>query len=140
MKIIVNIWSKMKSFFKREDDKCSQKESSFHTLTPTDNVENGEVYEDALEYALSQESVTNIAVTGPYGSGKSSVIKSFFKSKKYKTITLSLASFRDCSESKNFENGNIQREEEETINNTETTSSNSHLQRLIEISILQQLF
>lgn len=140
MEIIVNIWNKIKSFFKREDDKCSQKESSFHTLTPTDNVENGEVYEDALKYALSQESVTNIAVTGPYGSGKSSVIKSFFKSKKYKTITLSLASFRDCSENKNFENGNIQREEEETINNTETTSSNSHLQRLIEISILQQLF
>lgn len=140
MEIIVNIWNKIKSFFKRGNNKYTQKDSPFHTLTPIDNVENGEVYEKALEYALSQESVTNIAITGPYGSGKSSVIKSFFKSKKYKTITLSLASFRDCSESKNFENGNIQREEEETINNTETTSSNSHLQRLIEISILQQLF
>ncbi|EHC05640.1 hypothetical protein Sbal625DRAFT_2904 [Shewanella baltica OS625] len=41
-------------------------------------------YFEALDFAFSQDDVKNIAVTGPYGSGKSTVIESFLSlHKKY---------------------------------------------------------
>ena len=53
----------------------------YHVLTPkTDLVD--EVYFGAIDYALKDKSVHNIAVTGPYGAGKSSVIHSYIKKRK----------------------------------------------------------
>ena len=37
----------------------------------------GPLYIEALEWALKNERIKNIALTGPYGSGKSSIIESF---------------------------------------------------------------
>lgn len=48
----------------------------FKKLTPERNIDLG-IYEDALNYALSEEDVRNIAVSGAYGAGKSSVIESY---------------------------------------------------------------
>ncbi len=38
------------------------------------------VYSDKLDNALKDERVTNIAISAPYGVGKSSVLLSYFKS------------------------------------------------------------
>lgn len=62
-------------------------------LAPTADAENAEIYFAALDYATNNENVLNIALTGPYGSGKSSVIKSFLAKYKRKSLQLSLAAF-----------------------------------------------
>lgn len=50
----------------------------FEHLAPVDNV-NEKVFFDAFDYALKQKNVHNIALTGNYGSGKSSIIDSYIK-------------------------------------------------------------
>lgn len=76
-----------------------------------------EEYFTALQYALSEEDVKNIAITGPYGAGKSTVIYSYLKKRhKGNHINVSLASF-DMTEIKDKEKNNQQ----------------------IELSILQQI-
>ena len=47
--------------------------NKFKKLTLERNIDLG-IYEDALNYALSEEDVRNIAVSSAYGAGKSSVI------------------------------------------------------------------
>ena len=101
--------------------------SNFHTLSPTDNAENVDTYIQSLDWALkNKDKIKNIAISGAYGSGKSSVIKTFIKrniNKNYKFLNISLATFKELkNQSNNQRNGN---------NNT---------LRLIELSILQQLF
>lgn len=56
-------------------------QSKFHALTPCTNLVE-DVYFEALDAALSNPDVTNIAITGHYGSGKSSVIKSYLKARR----------------------------------------------------------
>lgn len=51
--------------------------SEYRDLTPVDNIENGEEYFNALNWAFQNKKIKNIALTGPYGSGKSSLIESF---------------------------------------------------------------
>ena len=65
----------------------------FMDLAPTAVPDNAEVYFEALDYATSNDAVFNIALTGPYGSGKSSVIRSFLNRYKKPALQLSLASF-----------------------------------------------
>lgn len=67
--------------------------AGFVDLAPTANADNVEIYFEALDYATGNEEVLNIALTGPYGSGKSSVIKSFLTRYSGFPLQLSLASF-----------------------------------------------
>lgn len=67
--------------------------SSFVDLAPTSDADQSGIYFKALEYATSNPEVLNIALTGPYGSGKSSVIKSFLSRYTGTVLQLSLASF-----------------------------------------------
>jgi hypothetical protein len=53
--------------------------SKFVDLAPTDQADEAGVYAEALLFATSNSRVFNIALTGPYGSGKSSIIQSFLK-------------------------------------------------------------
>ncbi|EHT7642274.1 hypothetical protein KXR21_004485, partial [Escherichia coli] len=56
-------------------------EREFQTLTPIvdPDKEGYQPYFKALDYALSRDDVKNIAITGSYGAGKSSVILSYLK-------------------------------------------------------------
>lgn len=105
-----------------------------YDLTPTDEAEGVECYTYMLNQALKREKVTNIAIAGRYGSGKSSFLNTFFKArkaetdlpknekrlrKKEKVLKISMAAF-------------LEKEGEQEMNESR--------ERLLEISILQQMF
>ena len=55
-----------------------EREYKFRALTSNKDVEIKPVTERALEFAIDKNSeVTNVAITGNYGAGKSSVVESF---------------------------------------------------------------
>lgn len=80
-----------------------EKSSKYVDLAPTDKADKSGIYSDALAYATNNPNVSNIALTGPYGSGKSSIIKTFLKKYKRPALQISLAAFlpeANASESK----------------------------------------
>jgi len=89
----------MKILFRVRKQKniCKDNDARFVALTPTDDAESVEHYINALTYALGKDSINNIALTGPYGSGKTSIIKTFEKNHNYKLLNISLASFKEDS-------------------------------------------
>ena len=73
-------------------------ESPFQSLTPTENAEDIETYSEAMDYALlsKNKDIRNIAVTGQYGAGKSSFLRTYVKEKNKKDVLwVSLAFFLD---------------------------------------------
>jgi DNA polymerase III delta prime subunit len=72
-----------------------------YELTPSINI-NDDSYLDYLKAAIDKKSITNIALSGPYGSGKSSILKAFkkrlFTNSNYKFLNISLATFKDKDE------------------------------------------
>ncbi|RIV20502.1 ATP-binding protein [Fibrisoma montanum] len=102
----------------------------FAPLTPINSVENKK-YGEAIQWALSQphdKRIHNVALTGPYGSGKSSVIRTFeldYGGFGYEFLNISLATFRD--------------DQQPAKTLTTEHASLVDLNR-IEASILQQLF
>lgn len=67
--------------------------SQFVDLAPTDEADPNGVYAEALQTAMANPDVSNIALTGPYGSGKSSIIRTFLKRHPRDTLHISLAAF-----------------------------------------------
>lgn len=67
--------------------------SQFVDLAPTDEADPNGVYAEALQTAMGNPDVSNIALTGPYGSGKSSIIRTFLKRHPRPTLHISLAAF-----------------------------------------------
>lgn len=78
-------------------------------LTPTDNVENNGIYECSLKHGIDDKNIKNVALAGAYGSGKSSILKTFEKKykNKYEFLNISLADFSGSE--KNSENLDIER-------------------------------
>lgn len=67
----------------------------YESLAYTENMAGGEAYFEALDWALSCKSIRNIAVTGVYGAGKSSILRTYAKNDKvHKFLWISLASFQ----------------------------------------------
>ncbi len=64
---------------------------SIRMLTPIDTAENIDCYKSMLTEALKNEKITNIAITGRYGSGKSTFLQTYFRG--YNVLWVSLASF-----------------------------------------------
>jgi len=96
--------------------------NGYEDLTPTNNGDDDRKYSEALEWALKNENIKNIALTGAFGSGKSSILRTFEKEHQgYNYLNISLASFGD------------------TITN-EDLDNEQNIDRLIELSILQQIF
>lgn len=94
MNCIKNISEWFKSLCKKQVTE-QKEELKYHSLTPTNCADNCEVYMDALQEALQNPDIKNVAVTGPYGSGKSSVIRTFFDryNGELKHLTITLATF-----------------------------------------------
>lgn len=130
----------------------------YEDLTPHADINNHSDYIDAIKWAVDNENVNNLALTGPYGSGKSSILKSFKAKygKTYPCLDVSLATF-DEEEKSNLKerqkeiqgNSHVvtpQYPEEEDSDTSDSDPSKPQISaqrkelRLIELSILQQLF
>lgn len=74
------------SAFLKRTSQPSAVQSKFVDLAPTDQADEAGVYAEALLFATSNAKVFNIALTGPYGSGKSSIIQSFLKKYRRRTF------------------------------------------------------
>ena len=100
--------------------------SPFQSLTPTDDAEGIKTYSQAMDFALAPQNdkICNIAVTGLYGSGKSSFLRTHFKGKE-NILWVSLAMFLD-----------------QVASEEETTSEKDKIdfEHKLELSILQQIF
>lgn len=67
--------------------------SEFVDLAPIDEADPHGIYSRALRVAIANPNVSNIALTGPYGSGKSSIIRTFLKKHACSPLHISLAAF-----------------------------------------------
>lgn len=67
----------------------NEQQGVYDTLTPKIITDSSvEPYFDALDFAFSKSDVKNIAITGPYGAGKSTVILSYLKSRLKKILSM----------------------------------------------------
>lgn len=137
---------------KKEGKMGKYEEIPFQHLAPIDSVEDKTIF-DALDYALSQNNVHNIALTGNYGSGKSSILESYIKRNRKKNdfLKISLATFAVENKNENIEQENIvttsevnQKDKEDNCTEKrQTTNSKSEFSETIlqkiEKSILQQI-
>lgn len=126
-RVLCKLGSTVKSSAVRTKDKLSLNVNNTDSygyvgLGPTDDAENSLEYMRAMEWALNEKNITNIAITGPFGAGKSSIIKTFLKKHpSIKYINISLAMFR--------KNG------QEEIKGDE-----ADFEKVLEEGILKQLF
>lgn len=125
---IAKYLEKLAAEFQKNDGANNNSKDNYVSLTPLEDLshDDGKEYFDALSWALKSNDIKNIALTGPYGSGKSSILLSFQKKHpEYDFLHISLATFG------NLEKGNSQQVVENGV------GVDSHL---IERSILQQIF
>ena len=96
-------------------------DSPFQPLTPTEDAKDIEAYDQAMDFAYSPKNrqIRNIAVTGRYGAGKSSFLRTYFKGRN-EVLWVSLALFLD----------HVAEEER----------GSSEFEHKLELSILQQIF
>lgn len=107
--------------------------SEYRDLTPIDSIENGDEYIEALNWAFQNKKVKNIALTGPYGAGKSSIIETFLRKNdedksalnkiRSSALKISMATFLKGNAATDDPNGKIQVDADE-----------------VEKGILKQLF
>ena len=114
------------------------------TLLPKKLEKSDASYKSVIELneALSsaeKEHIRNIALTGPFGSGKSSVLITLREdfAKEYKFLPISLATLQANEEDNNISDSGGESNEEEREREREKRIEN--LNRKIEYSILQQL-
>ncbi|MDU1912660.1 MAG: hypothetical protein E6771_15800 [Fusobacterium sp.] len=50
--------------------------SKFYDLSPVNDV-TLDIYKEAISYSLKNNNIKNIAISGSYGAGKSSVLESY---------------------------------------------------------------
>lgn len=97
----------------------TEKDAAFKTV---------EELHEVIDKALDEGEIKNIALTGPFGSGKSSVLQTLRKRyKEFEYLPISLATLQANEDSDNKAGLNIDDEQIELLN------------RKIEYSILQQL-
>lgn len=117
--------------FKYSND--NEESIGYSSLSPIDDGDENGHYSRALLWALKnrkKEDIKNIALTGSYGSGKSSILKTFqknYKGNDLKFLNISLATFKE--EKPEFDE-----------KGKEIKVDKSGLLRLIETSILEQIF
>ena len=131
------------SFWNRKKEKPNEKykEIPYQHLAPIDTVNDKTTF-DALDYALSQNNIHNIALTGNYGAGKSSILESFIKQKNkshflkglFERITKKKKSFLKIS----LATFAIEHDDEKSDNQKESIPQTTAQE--IEKSILQQIF
>ena len=103
----------------------TEKKFHFEKLSPIDTADI-DVYEDAIEFAFENNDIRNVAISGAYGSGKSSLLASYKKGHPEKDfIHISLAHFEPEQKEKHQVklNKTPQKSLVKTSNNTSEESS-----------------
>ncbi len=77
----------------RESETRNTNKQPFVDLAPIDHADIEGGYIEALNFAMDSSRISNIALSGPYGSGKSSIISTFKKNTDFRFLTISLAAF-----------------------------------------------
>ena len=95
-----------------------------------------------ISAAINHNDVKNIAVTGPYGSGKSSILKTlmedFNENRQY--LSISLATLKSGLKDKKENKENSEQKPANTLGPAaDASKENEELNRKIEYSIVQQL-
>lgn len=119
-----------------ESDGSEVNALGYEALTPAlMEKEKAASYIEALNFAYFQPDVRNVAVTGPYGAGKSSVLKTWCQSKEgaLRVLTVSLADF-DMQKSVSEKEAQPEKGKSAEVEQNAETSEKS-----IEYSILQQI-
>lgn len=126
----------MKQFLKnyiKPKQKEVKKNTIISSLAPKvlikgEDIEKIQPYLDKLNETLDTNGINNIALTGGYGSGKSTIIKTFkYLNPQYEYLNISLASFN-------------KNENNDLLSPVEKKLQKEELERLLEVSILQQIF
>lgn len=137
----VNFWKEKihkayRKYIRRIAVNCSRKvnrwkledtgEKHISLLSPIDDFKRHKEYIIRLKNAIDQPNVFNIALTGSYGAGKSSILKTFKAYyPEYHYVNVSLASFVEVNMSKS---------------DSTPKSNEDSFEEQLEYSILQQLF
>ncbi|WP_313128486.1 YobI family P-loop NTPase [Anaerocolumna sp.] len=115
----------------------SENTYKFQKLTPVTDVEM-DIYEDAMKYVFSNNDIRNIAISGAYGAGKSSVIETYkAQHKGEKFLHISLAHFENKGSAVD-DSINIEISDNE-INDKETLSVESVLEGKILNQLIHQI-
>lgn len=121
IKYLTLIINKLKEEPQNEVNQKSISSLAPKLLTEKEELERIAPYTNRLKDAVNAKGITNIALTGGYGSGKSTILNTFQNLyTDYEYINISLASFKD--------------------NKQDNSEENDDLDRQLEISILQQIF
>lgn len=109
---------------KKANSKRQENNSSIHNLAPkilidSEDLSRIEPYLKNLKDAIETDDINNIALTGNYGSGKSTIIKTFqYLNPQYKYLNISLVAFKEDKDNPNSE----------------------AFEKRLEVSVLQQMF
>lgn len=106
-----SIIKNIKKFFNNNNKE--EYKNKYESMSPKDDVDINQYNE--LVHALNDDALLNIGVTGPYSSGKSSVIKSIFKEKSLGKSTL-FVSFADFKGKKVKSSKSAEEFEEDSVN------------------------
>lgn len=114
------------------------KKYTFEKLTPVDDCDIS-VYESAIDFAFEEKDIRNIAISGEYGAGKSSVLAAYkAKHKNIKFLHISLAHFQDNSDSSSSEDSFSSIKEDNS--DSSSFKDSSHIKEsVLEGKILNQL-
>ncbi|MHC1714875.1 MAG: hypothetical protein AB9858_04665 [Acidaminococcaceae bacterium] len=128
---LLNKINKKVNFWKSYSTNVDTSKLPYEDLTPKDNANTLNSYFDALDWAMSNDKIFNIALTGTYGSGKSSVLKTYQKQRPHNNyLDISLATFCENTETTH----------PSVPKNGEPQHNHEQDDYIIEKSILQQLF
>ncbi|HFI0361208.1 TPA: DNA-binding protein [Streptococcus suis] len=84
-------------------------EFKFNKLTPLNDVDIDASHEAAMNYALEDKGIKNVAISGNYGSGKSSFIETYKnKNGSFKPLHISLAHFSSLNHLENGSNAQLE--------------------------------
>lgn len=123
----------LQNLFTSKEVEVKQKKTLISSLAPKvltkkEDIEKVQPYLDKLNETIDTKGINNIALTGGYGSGKSTIIGTFKAlNSQYEYLNISLASFN-------------KKENIETLTPKDEKLQKEELERLLEVSILQQIF